>query len=156
MNRIMKVLLTLILCFTMVFCVVSLAEGTVSTQMVMRVSRLTQKAVVNMGEDLSLELSVAGVTPASYQWYYEGVPVTGANQSVFYINNAQVEQSGIYRVDAFDEAGNMIVTMDVSTRIVDPTVPKSGDDSMPIGIAAAVFAVAAAVLGCSFRKKVKA
>lgn len=149
-------MLILIMVAALVFCAVSFAEGTVSTKMVMRVSKLTQKAVVNVGEDLSLEVSVDGVDPASYQWYFNDEPIEGADQNVFYLNNAQADQSGIYRVDAYDADGKMLVTMDVSARVIDPSVPKSGDDSMPVGIAAAVFAAAAAALACTLRKKEKA
>ena len=156
MNRRLKAMLVLILAMVMVLCAFGTAEGTISTKMIMRVSKITQKAVVNVGEDLSLEVGVEGVTPASYQWYFNDAPLEGADQNVCYLNNAQLEQSGIYRVDAFDGNGKMLVSMDVNVRVIDPTVPKSGDDSMPVGIAAAVFAMAAAALAFTFRRKAKA
>lgn len=156
MNRILRATLVLILALALAVCAVGLAEGTISTKMIMRVSKITQKAVVNVGEDLSLEVSIEGVEPASYQWYFNDAPIEGADQNVCYLNNAQVEESGVYRIDAFDENGKMLVSMDVNVRVIDPTVPKSGDDSMPIGIAAAVFAMAAAALAITFRRKVKA
>ena len=40
------------------------AEGVISTTVVMRVSRLTQDAVVDAGEDLSMEVNIDGVSPA--------------------------------------------------------------------------------------------
>ena len=63
------------------------AEGVISTTVVMRVSRLTQDAVVDAGEDLSMEVNIEGVSPASYQWYFEGAPIAGANQRVYNIVN---------------------------------------------------------------------
>lgn len=156
MNRILRIMLAVILTLAMVFCVCAQAENTISTKMIMRISKLTQKAVVNIGEDLSLEVSIEGVTPASYQWYCNDEAIEGADQNVCYLNNAQLEQSGIYRVDAFDETGRMLVSMDVNVRVIDPTVPKSGDDSMPVGVAAAVFSLAAAALAITFRRKAKA
>ena len=41
---------------------------------------MTQNAVVDAGEDLSMEVNIEGVEPASYQWYFENTPIAGANQ----------------------------------------------------------------------------
>ena len=80
------------------------AEGKISTTVLMRVSRMTQNAVVNAGEDLSIEVSIDGAQPAQYQWYFNDAPIEGANQKVFNIANAQPEHTGVYRLDAFDES----------------------------------------------------
>ena len=73
----------------------ALAEGVISTSVVMRVSHMTQNAVVDAGEDLSMEVNIDGVAPASYQWYFEDAAIPGANQKVYNIINAQVEDSGV-------------------------------------------------------------
>lgn len=156
MNRSMKALLVLITICALCICAVGVSEGTVSTKMIMRVSKLTQKPVVNIGEDLSLEVSIEGATPVAYQWYFNEEPIVGATDKVLYLNNAQLEDSGVYRLDAFDADGGMLVSMDVNARVVDPTVPKSGDDSMPVGIAAVGFLLAAAVLVITVRRKARA
>ncbi len=134
----------------------ALADGVISTQVVMRVSHMTQSAVVDAGEDLSMEINIDGVNPASYQWYFEGRAIDGANQKVYSIVNAQVEDSGVYRMDAFDENGKMLVSMDISARVVDNTVPKSGDNSMPVGVAVAGFAAAGLTLAVVFRRREEA
>ena len=59
-------------------------------------------------------------------------------------------------MDAFDANGNMVVSMDISARVIDDTIPQSGDGSMPVGVAAAVFAMAAASLVLVMRRRVKA
>ena len=135
------VLMALLLLFGCAF-----AEGVISTTVVMRVSHLTQDAVVDAGEDLSMEVNIDGVSPASYQWYFEGAPISGADQRVYNIVNAAVEDSGIYRMDAFDENGDMLLSMEIAARVIDDTVPKSGDDSLPVGVAFAALAVAALAL----------
>ena len=134
----------------------AVAEGVISTTVVMRVSRMTQNAVVDVGEDLSMEINIDGVDPASYQWFFEGQAIEGADQRVYNIVNAQVEDSGVYRMDAFDEDGDMVVSMDISARVIDNTVPKSGDGSMSMGMAAALFAAAAAALLIVFRRRAEA
>ncbi|MCQ2436999.1 MAG: immunoglobulin domain-containing protein [Clostridia bacterium] len=123
--------------------VAALAQGTISTTVVMRVSHMTQNAVVDAGEDLSMEVSIDGVTPASYQWYFNDAIIDGADQRVYTIANAAVEDTGVYRLDAFDEAGRMVVSMDISARVVDNTVPKAGDNSLPTGVVAGAMALAA-------------
>ena len=50
--------------------------------------------------------------PTSYQWYFEGVPIAGADQRVYNIVDATVEDAGVYRLDAFDGEGNMLLSMD--------------------------------------------
>ena len=135
------VLMALLLLFGCAF-----AEGVISTTVVMRVSHLTQDAVVDAGEDLSMEVNIDGVSPASYQWYFEGAPISGADQRVYNIVNAAVEDSGVYRLDALDENGDMLLSMDIAARVIDDTVPKSGDDSLPVGVAFAALAVAALAL----------
>ncbi len=122
------------------------AEGVISTTVVMRVSRMTQDAVVNVGEDLSMEVNIDGVSPASYQWYFNDAPIAGANQRVYNIVNASVEDAGVYRLDAFDEDGSMLLSMDIAARVIDDTVPKAGDNSLPVGVAFAGLAVAGAAL----------
>lgn len=146
MNRYVKKIAVLITVLALVLGVYAVAEGVISTTVVMRVSRMTQSAVVNAGEDLSMEVNIDGVNPASYQWYFGEEKISGANQKAYSIVNAQVEDSGVYRMDAFDEEGKMLVSMDISARVIDDTIPQSGDFSMPVGIAAAVFAAAAAAL----------
>ena len=130
----------------------AVAEGVISTTVVMRVSHLTQDAVVDAGEDLSMEVNIDGVSPASYQWYFEDAPISGADQRVYNIVNAAVEDSGIYRMDAFDENGDMLLSMEIAARVIDDTVPKSGDSSLPVGAAFAVLAAASVALFVKLRR----
>ena len=72
---------------------------------------------------------------------------------MFSIVNAQVEDTGLYRMDAFDEAGKMVVSMDIAARVIDDTVPKSGDSSLPVGVALAAMGAAAAGLLLCMRRR---
>ena len=131
----------------------ALADSVISTSVVMRVSHMTQNAVVDAGEDLSMEVNIDGVVPASYQWYFEDAAIEGANQKVYNIINAQVEDSGVYRMEAFDADGRMLVSMDISARVIGQDVPQSGDASMPVGVAVAIFAAAAVGLALTLRRR---
>lgn len=151
--RVMKIAALLVL---LLLTVNAAAEQMISTTLVMRVSHMTQNAVVDAGEDLSMEVSVDGVEAQSYQWYFDGTPIDGATQKVYSIVNAQPENTGVYRMDAFDEDGKMVVSMDISARVIDKTVPKSGDASLPLPAALGVMSVAAAVLAFSLRRRTAA
>jgi len=113
----------------------ALAQGAIDTTVVMRVSHMTQNAVVNAGEDLSIEVNIGGANPDSYQWFFNGAPISGANQKVLNIVNAQPENTGLYRMDAFDENGAMVVSMDIAARVLSQEVPQTGDASMPVAFA---------------------
>ena len=87
---------------------------------------------------------------------YEGAPIAGATQKAYSIVNAQVENSGVYRMDAFDESGRMLVSMDISARVIGGGIPQSGDSSVPVGAAAAVFALAAGAFALLLRRRARA
>ncbi|MGN0802103.1 MAG: immunoglobulin domain-containing protein [Candidatus Faecivicinus sp.] len=152
--RVLKIVALMLLVLSMT--VPAVAEQMISTTLVMRVSRMTQNAVVDAGEDLSMEVNIDGVAPASYQWYFNDVAIDGANQKVYSIVNAAVEDTGIYRMDAFDANGRMLVSMDISARVVDKTVPKSGDASLPVEIALGAMGIAAIALMAALRRRAAA
>gem|GEM_PF-1770411 len=143
-KRVLTAAVALIAVLAMAIC--AYAEGTISTQLLMRVSRMTQSAVVDIGEDLSMEVNIEGAAPASYQWYYNDTPIDGANQKVYNIVNAKPADSGIYRLDAFDADGKMLVSMDINARVLDPEVPKAGDRTLPLPLVGGAMAAAGAVL----------
>lgn len=156
LNQMLRKLIAVLAVAVLLLSAYALADGMISTTVVMRVSRMTQNAVVDVGEDLSMEVNIDGVEPYAYQWYYEGKAIEGANQKVYSIVNAKVEDSGVYRMDAFDESGRMLVSMDISARVIENAVPKSGDASLTVGYAAAGFVLAAATLVVVFRRRKEA
>ena len=135
MNRVLGRLAALVVAIMLLASVCASGEGSISTTVVMRVSRMAQNAVVKAGEDLSIEVGIDGVEPAQYQWYFNDVPIEGANQKVFNIVNAKPENTGVYRMDAFDANGKMLVSMDIAARVLEDTVPQAGDRSMPVAVA---------------------
>ena len=156
MNRFIKRIAAIILVAIIAVSVYALADNVISTSVVMRITRVTQSAVVDAGEDLAMEINIDGVTPTAFQWYKDDAAIEGANQKVYTIVNAKVEDSGVYRMEAFDENGKMLVSMDISARVVDRSVPKSGDTSMPVGAAIAGLVIASCALLLMFRRKARA
>ena len=131
------------------------AEGVVSTNVIMRVSKLTQDAIINEGEDLSMEVNLDGVTPTSYQWYFNDAPIDGAVQKVYNVVNATERDAGTYRMDAFSDDGNMVMSMDLAVRVISSTVPQSGDSSLPIGAVIAAMGIAAVLLTILIRRSAR-
>ena len=132
---------------------VACAQGAISTTVTMRVSRMTQSAVVKAGEDLTIEVNIDGVTPDSFQWFYEDRPIDGANQRVMNIVNAQPSDTGLYRLDAYDAGGALVVSMDIAARVVEDAVPQAGDSSLPVGAAMGGMALCGAALALLLRRR---
>ena len=156
MNRVLSRLAALWIAIMLLASVCACAESSISTTVVMRVSRMTQNAVVKAGEDLSIEVDIDGVEPESYQWFFNDVPLDGANQKVYNIVNAQPEHTGVYRMDAFDANGKMLVSMDIAARVLEDTVPQAGDGSMPVGVAIAAIALCGGLLLVLLRRRARA
>ena len=153
MNRILSRMTALWIAIMLLASVCAFAENAISTTVVMRVSRMTQNAVVKAGEDLSIEVGIDGVEPQTYQWFFNDVPLNGANQKVYNIVNAQPEHTGVYRMDAFDANGKMLVSMDIAARVLEDTVPQAGDSSMPVGVALAAMALCGGALIVLLRRR---
>ena len=153
MNRILSRMAALWIAIMLLASVCAFAENAISTTVVMRVSRMTQNAVVKAGEDLSIEVGIDGVEPQTYQWFFNDVPLDGANQKVYNIVNAQPEHTGVYRMDAFDADGKMLVSMDIAARVLEDTVPQAGDSSMPVGVAFAAMALCGGALIVLLRRR---
>ena len=65
MNRAVRRIVAWMAVMALMLGAYALADGVISTTVVMRVSHMTQNAVVDAGEDLSMEVNIDGVVPAS-------------------------------------------------------------------------------------------
>ena len=139
----------LLMVLALVFAPMGLAEGNVvRAYLTLRKTMIAQDSILNIGEDLSMEATVEGVVPAVYQWYFNNEAIAGANYRVYNIVNAQLDDAGTYRMDAFDENGRMLLSVDVAVRVIDPNaVPESGDSALSLGAAGALLCGALALLG---------
>lgn len=129
----------------------------IRTYLTFRVTTRAQSAVVNVGEDLQIEVGVDGVEPTAWQWYFNGQQLTqDADQRVYNIVNAQLEDAGLYRMQAYNGT-QMVLSVDVNVRVIDPTVlPPSGDDSLPVTAAFAVMALGLCALPVLYKARRRA
>jgi len=129
------------------------AAQALTATVVMKVSRTAQDSIINEGEDLSIDVQIEGVSPASYLWYFDGVAIPGADQRVYAIDAATPEDAGTYRMEAFDEAGKMLLSMEFSVRVIEKALPKSGDDTLGMLPVALAMAALIALMGAGFAVK---
>ena len=120
------------------------AAQALNASVVMKVSRTAQDPVVNAGEDLTIDVALEGVTPATYRWYFNDAALAGADQRAYTLFSAQIEDAGLYRVEAFDETGKMLVSMEFTVRVVEKALPKAGDDTLSVAPVAGAMGLAAA------------
>lgn len=122
----------------------ALAAGSasaLSASVVMRVSRTAQDSVVNLGEDLAIDVELDGVEPAMYRWYFEDELIHGAESRTLGIGAAALEDAGRYRLEAYAGDGSMLASMEFNVRVVDSSLPKSGDNTLGIGAVAGAMAL---------------
>lgn len=120
------------------------AAQALNASVVMKVSRTAQDSVINAGEDLTIDVALEGVSPEVYRWYFNDAPIAGADQRAYTLFSAKAEDAGLYRVEAFDETGKMLVSMEFTVRVVEKALPKAGDDTLSIAPVAGVMGLAAA------------
>lgn len=128
------------------------AEGMITASVHVKASRNVYDSVIRTGEDVDMTVDIAGFTPTICQWYRSGEALEGENQSTLHISAADVSDTAVYRMDALDETGRVRVSADVALRVVDYTIPKTGDSRASRPLIAAMMAAAAAV-GLIIRKK---
>ena len=83
-----------------------------------------------------------GVIPTSYLWYFQNDPIPGANYARYSIVSAAPADAGLYRVEAFDDAGSMLMSMEFNVRVVEKALPKSGDATLDAWLLIAIMGAA--------------
>lgn len=121
-----KTILAILLLLSML-CAAACAEGMITASVQVRASRSVYDSVIRTGEDIDMSVSIDGFTPTLCQWYFEDAPIEGANETTLHIESADTADTGMYRMDAMDADGKIRVSVDVAIRVVDYTIPKTGD-----------------------------
>jgi len=88
-----------------------------------------QSQTVGVGENVVLSAGVAGSSPLSYQWYYNGVPLAGANAVTLTLPGVTHPNDGSYFIIARNSAGSATSSVAVLTvRDVVTTIFNTGVD----------------------------
>ena len=64
-----------------------------------------QSTALALGGSATLTVAAIGTGPLSYQWYLDGVPITGANQPSLTVSNAQPQDAGNYTAAVSNSLG---------------------------------------------------
>lgn len=132
------------------------AESMISASVQVRASRNVYDSVIRAGEDVDMTVDVAGFVPAVCQWYFADMPIDGENAAALHIDSAEVMDTGVYRMDALDEEGRVRLSVDVALRVVDQSIPRTGDSRIPQNaLRVAVASAASVLLGSSASKRQK-
>src|SRR5262249_3286492 len=85
------------------------------------VAQPTNQTVV-VGGNGAFQVSAAGTTPLSYQWMFNGAPITGATTSALALNNVKTNQGGGYGVIVTNVVGSITSVLANLTVIVPPAI----------------------------------
>jgi alpha-tubulin suppressor-like RCC1 family protein len=85
---------------------------------------ITQPASLTnlVGTTAIINVAVNGTQPVSYQWSFNGIPISGATNATLSLNNVQVSQAGNYSVLASNAYGSVASTSANLTVAVPPTI----------------------------------
>ena len=103
---------------------------------------------VAIGGSTTLSVVADGLDPLTYQWYFNGAPIAGANQASYTITNATASSAGNYTVVITNGAGavtSSVATITVASassvgRIINLSaraIAGSGDKTLIVGFALA-------------------
>ncbi|MGC9036341.1 MAG: immunoglobulin domain-containing protein [Verrucomicrobiia bacterium] len=77
-----------------------------------------QSVTTNVGANVTFTVTATGIPPLSYQWYWNNLPISGANSMVLTLQNVQAYQAGPYYVVVSDVGGS--TTSQVAQLILPP------------------------------------
>ncbi len=63
---------------------------------------------LNAGEKLTIEIAADGTEPLNYQWYKDGEPINGANQSLYEKASVTNEDAGTYYCKVQNDCGEVV------------------------------------------------
>jgi hypothetical protein len=99
------------------------------------------------GTNVTLCVSVSGTAPFSYQWWRNGLVLSGATTNCLTITNAQPSDSAAYNVVASNVAGSVTSAVAALTVWVAPSISAQPQSQTNIAGTAANFSVTAAGTG---------
>lgn len=74
--------------------------------------------LIVQGTNVMLSATATGTAPLRYQWYYNGLPINGANASVYGITNVQLSAEGVYNIFVYNGGGSVFGTnFTLATRV---------------------------------------
>lgn len=103
----------------------SVTSASASLQVYLLPEIILQPVAVTAEEGDSFQLEVSAIgnydgEPLIYIWYKDGVVIDGATENVFSVQNASIDDNGVYRCEISNECGT-IVSTDANVEVVTGT-----------------------------------
>ena len=89
----------------------------------------------NTGNTVTLSVAAAGATPLTYQWWRDGVIISGATSAIYTITDARIEDSGNYSVVIDSPCGwtaSAVAALSVSLSPVISPTPSNGSSNISL------------------------
>ncbi len=116
-------------------CAISNLGGTTTTRTVQlivkwppSITRQPQSQTLALGDRLSLDAAVTGLSPLAYQWFRNDIPLSGATAASLVILETSSTDAGSYRVSVSNADGTTQSTAAQVTIVAPPTITRQ-----PIG-----------------------
>ena len=87
--------------------------------------RAALSQTVAAGNNVSFSVVAAGSQPLSYQWNFNGTPITGATGATYGITNVQAANAGAYTVMVSNSFGTVTSAAAILTVTPGPTTPQT-------------------------------
>ena len=81
-----------------------------------------QSLTVNQGTNAPFSVTAGGTAPLSYQWQWNGAPISGATDTNYTVTSAQSTNAGSYTVVVTNLAGSVTSAVATLTVIVPPAI----------------------------------
>lgn len=111
------------------------ASATVTVEAPVTITQEPVNVVANPGDSPTFSVTATGTGTVTYQWMFDGNPITGATSSTLTLNTVTAAQAGSYSVDITDSAGttqSQAATLTVNySRIVNLSVLATAGDASP-------------------------
>jgi len=86
------------------------------------VNLTTTPGLIYTGADVTLQATNTGTAPTSYQWQFNGVPITGATQAALTLPNIQTPQSGTYCCTVNSATSSDTVSAQITVQMTPPSL----------------------------------
>ena len=134
----------------------AVAEAPIGATVNVRATRDVRDSVIRAGEDVDLLVTLTGFSLEICQWYREGEALAGENMASLHLEDAEVSDTGVYRMDALDADGRVRVSVDVALRVVDDRLPQTGDGALPAAVPMTAMGVGASAALILMQKRRRA
>jgi M6 family metalloprotease-like protein len=88
------------------------------------ISAPPQSQTVQVGQDVTFDVTAAGISPFGYQWVFDGTNIAGANSPSLILTNVQLSDAGTYYVVVTNASGSITSSNAVLTVLSIPNAPQ--------------------------------